>query len=607
MNYKNMAKAIVEAVGGDKNIKSVVHCATRLRFELFDNKLADEKKLEEIEGVQGVVFRTSQLQLIIGQGAVDECYKEVNELISLKEHSNGTKSKREFNIRSLLDIFLDTISSIFAPIIPAIVGSGMIMGVLYSLQVLEWVDPASGIFQLLNVFSNAAFYFLPMYLAFSSGKRFGCNPYVAAVLGAILIHPTFIGMVSAGTPIIDLGLFEITLQNYSSSVVPIIISVYFMSLIEKGLKRIVPKMVDIIVTPTLSLLIGGVVALWILGPLGQFAGNFVAEGFVWIYNQFGVLGGLFYGLTYPFILATGMQVAFTPIVVMNLESLGYDFMYPFSAASNAAMAAAALYVFFKTRDQDLKSIAGSTGISGLIGVTEPVLFGLVLKFKKVLFAVMAGGAAGGAIMGLFSVTYGGFGFVPFGTIILAFGPTFVYYMLGVSVSMIVTVVILHFTGYTTKLSGEYILNSPVKGNVISLSQVNDPTFAQGYLGNGIAVIPEDNIIYAPCNGKIVSLYHTKHAIGILSDDNVEILIHIGIDTVKMDGEGFISFVNEGDYIEASDKLVEFDTQLIKEKGFDPTVCMVITDSKNYTFQFSKTDGTTDNKDNLVYLSTKENA
>jgi len=605
MNYLKMAKSIIKAVGGSSNIKKVVHCATRLRLELFDNSIANQSELEVIEGVQGVVFRTSQIQLIIGQGAVEECYKNVIKLISMSSKNQEEKVKKEFNIKDLLSIFLETISSIFAPIIPAIVGSGMIMGILYSLQVATWIDPTSNLFQLLNVFSNAAFYFLPMYLAFSSGKKFGCNPYVAAVLGGILIHPTFISMLGSGDTFIKLGFIQIKLMNYASSVIPIILSTYFMSKVEKIVKRVVPKMIDIIVTPTVSLLLSGIVALWIIAPLGQYAGTFIANGFLDIYHIFGFFGGILYGISYPFILATGMQVAFSPITVMNLESLGYDFLYPFSAASNAAMAAAALYIFIKTKDNDLKSVAGSTGISGLIGVTEPVLFGIVLKFKKVLVAVMVGGAIGGGIMGLFNVTYGGFGFVPFGTIILAFGPTFIYYLIGVFAAMISAVVVLHFIGYENKedklTNAKAILYSPVAGQVMSLSKVSDPTFAQGYLGKGIAVIPSETTVYSPCNGKIIAIYPTKHAIGIRSDDNVEILIHIGIDTVKMNGEGFTNFVTDGEYIELGTKLASFDRHLIEEKGFDPIVCMVVTNSNQYELTFSKSNGQIDNVKELVYI------
>lgn len=455
MDYKIIALEIVEKIGGPKNINTLVHCATRLRFSLNDYNLINREGLERVEGVQGVVFRTNQLQVIMGQGVVDEYYNEIKRLIP-NTQNNKVKIKKEFSLKEILDIFLDTVSSIFAPVIPAIVGSGMIMGLLYSFQTLGWVDPASSLFQILNIFSNAAFYFLPMYLAFSAAQRFGSNPYVAAVLGGILIHPTLIQMVSEGNTLIELSFIKINLQNYSSSVVPILLSVYFMSYIEKILKKYVPKMIDIIVTPTLSLLITGIVALWILGPLGQFVGTYIAEGFLSIYERFSILGGFLYGLTYPFILSTGMQVAFSPITVMNLETLGYDFLYPFSAASNAAMATAAIYVFWKTEDKNLKSLAGSTGISGLIGVTEPVLYGLVLKFKNVLWSVMVGGAVGGAIMGLFKVTYGGFGFVPFGTIILAFGPTFPYYLLGVFTSMIVTIVILHFVGFENKETNKII-------------------------------------------------------------------------------------------------------------------------------------------------------
>lgn len=449
MDYNKTALEILNKVGGKSNVKNVLHCATRLRIEIADKSILDIEQLEKIEGVHGVVDRSGQLQFILGQGIVDEVYREFLSELGEEVLDDNVETEKVTDKKKLklLDLFLETVSSIFAPIIPAIVGSGMIMGLLYSGQVLGIVDPENGLIQLLNIFSNAAFYFLPMYLAFSSAQRFKCNPYVAAVLGAVLIHPTIIEMVNAGNATISLGFIKIVLQNYSSSVVPIIITIYFMSLVEKGLKKIVPKMIDIIVTPTLTIVITGIIALWILAPLGQFAGVLLADAIVFIHDKASWLAGLVLGLFYPFILATGMQVGMTPIIVMNLENLGYDFTYPFIAASNAAMAAGALYIMVKTKDKNLKGVASSTGISALIGVTEPVLYGLVLRFKKLLFAVMIGGGVGGLIMGIFKVQYMGFGFVPFGTIMLAFGDTFIYYLIGVAVSMIITVLILIYKGY----------------------------------------------------------------------------------------------------------------------------------------------------------------
>ncbi|WP_413810957.1 PTS transporter subunit EIIC [Streptomyces sp. OE57] len=489
------AREIVHSVGGAENVRELIHCVTRLRFNLVDNDLADRDRLGAIDGVQGVVSRGGQLQLVIGQGGVEEYYREVSAVLAAGTDDGldarpdarataaapGTpptdaKRPRRINLRRWFDALLETLSSIFAPIIPAIVGCGMIMGILFSMQTLGWVDPKSSAYQLLYTFSNAAFYFLPVILAFSCAQRFGAHPYVAAVLGAILIHPNFVALVNKGAGTVDLGLIHIGLRDYSSSIVPIILSVYFMSWVEKGLRRIVPKMIALIVVPTVSLLVSAFVALWILAPLGGTAGDFVAQGIYDLYTRFGFLGGIVLGALYPFILSTGMQVALTPIILSNLKTADHDFIYPVIACSNAAMAAAAIYVFIRSRDKELKQVAGSTSISAFIGVTEPVFFGIVIRFKKVLWAVMTGGAVGGGIMGALQVTYGGFGFVPFGTIILAFGSTFVFYMIGVGVSMLVTVAILHVGGYESRAKPAARVNEDASANV-SKATVSAPRSA----------------------------------------------------------------------------------------------------------------------------------
>ncbi|QLD12797.1 PTS transporter subunit EIIC [Microbacterium oleivorans] len=470
----DIARQIVDSVGGPANIRGLVHCVTRLRFDLVDDDRADRTRLQRIDGVQGVVSRGGQLQLIIGQGAVEERFADVQQVRSgAAGDSEATPSaspraearpeaapaapagrreasKKRRGPRQWFDALLQTLASIFAPIIPAIVGCGMVMGALYSFQLLGWIQPESSIYQLLWIVSNAAFYFLPIYLAFSCAQRFGCNPYVAAVLGGILVHPNIAALVQAGETSLDLGAVQIALRDYSSSIVPIILMVYLMSWVEKGVTRLTPKMIRLIVVPTVSLVVSAFIGLWVLAPLGGAVGDYVAQGIAWVYTTFGILGGLLLGAFYPFILSTGMQVALTPVILSNIQSTGGDFIYPVIATSNAAMAAAAAYIFIRSRDRSLKQVAGSTSISAFIGVSEPVLFGIVIRFKKVLWAVMAGGAAGGAIMGAFQVMYGGFGFVPFGTVILAFGPTFVFYMVGVVVAMAVTVTVLAVFGYESR-------------------------------------------------------------------------------------------------------------------------------------------------------------
>ena len=445
-DYSALAEAVIENVGGKANISYATHCVTRLRFNLKDRALVNPDEIKNVPGVLGAQWAGDQLQVIIGQGVADAydaiCQKTgLAKQAAVDENLDDIKPARDWSPKGILNMFLSTISSIIAPVIPAIVGCGLTQGILYSAQMFGWIDGSSETYNFLYTCAGTAFYFLPVLCAFSAGKRFGCNPYLAATLGALLIHPTFIGM--AGEAIQLFGVIPITMSKYSSTIIPSILCVYFMSWVEKGLKKIVPSMIDIIVTPLLSLLIAAVVGLAILAPLGGFLGEFVANGMLWLYGKSGLVGGALLAAIYPFRLATGMQVAFAPFTAINLATLGYDYFYPVTACSNAAMGACALYVYFKAKNKDVKALGLSTGITGLIGVTEPVLFGLVLKYKKILWAVMIGGAAGGAIMGFFTVEYYSFGFVPFGTIMLAFGPTFVYYMAGVIAAMVVSVLALH--------------------------------------------------------------------------------------------------------------------------------------------------------------------
>lgn len=449
--YTALAEQFINLIGGKENVVFFTHCVTRLRINIKDRGRVDVEGINNTVGVAGTQWSGEQLQIIIGSG-VNEAYDlicnvtQIEKEDAIQENLDGVKF--QWSVKHILDLFMETISSIFAPFIPAIVGCGLMQGLLYSIQSFGWIDAQSTAYVFLYTCANTAFYFLPILVAFAAGKRFKCNPYVAAALGAILIHPTFVAM--AGMQIDLFGIIPIDFQNYTSSVIPAILSVYFMSWVEKGLKKIVPNMIDIIVTPFVSLIVAAIVGFALLAPLGNFLGGFIANGAMWLYTTFGPLGGLVLAALYPFILATGMQVAMSPICLQNFTTLGYDVLYPCIAASNAAMAACAIYIFFKARNESVKSLGASTGITALIGVTEPVLFGLVLKYKKVLWATMIGGAAGGAVMGLFTVQYLSFGFVPFGTIVLAMTETFPSYLIGVGVSMVVALLALHFMKFEEK-------------------------------------------------------------------------------------------------------------------------------------------------------------
>lgn len=445
--YAELADKIVGLVGGKDNISYFTHCVTRLRFNVKDKGLVKKEEIEQIAGVIGTQWSGDQLQVIIGQ-QVGEVYAAICDCSGLSREDAVDENldahltgKRDFSPRHLFDLFFDTLSGIFAPFIPAIVSCGLLQGVLYSIQTFGWISADSVEYNFFYTCANTAFYFMPVLIAFSAGKRFKCNPYVAAALGAVLIHPTFVGM--AGQEIQLFGMIPITFANYSSTVVPAILTVYVASWIERACKKVVPAMVDIIVTPFVTFLVAAIIGFALLAPAGNFLGTFVAEGILWLYTTLGPVGGALCAAVYPFMLATGMQVAMSPITVQNLATLGYDFIYPCTAASNAAMAAVALYIFFKAKNQNVKSIGSSTGVTALIGVTEPVFFGLIAKYRKAMIATMAGGAAGGAVMGMFTVQYLSFGFVPFGTLPLAMTETFPYYMIGVCLAMVVAIIVMH--------------------------------------------------------------------------------------------------------------------------------------------------------------------
>ena len=442
--YECLVNHILELLGEKDNVLFFTHCVTRLRVNVKDKGLVQTEEIERTEGVMGVQWSGEQFQIIIGSG-VDSVYRAICEKHGLAMEKAVEEQldivKKPLTLKTVVPTLLDTLTSILAPIIPAIVACGLLQGVLYYVQSFGWLDPNSETYVFFFNCAQAAFYFLPVLIGYSAGQRFKCSPVLAATTCAILMLPAFSAM--AGTTIKLFGFLPITYAGYSSTVVPAILTVYFQSYIEKFCKKFVPKMIDIIVTPLITVMLSAVVGWALLAPIGGWLGVFVADAILWLYESLGPVGGAICGAIYPFMLMSGMQVAMSPLIAQNLSTLGYDFLYPVtSAASNSAMAICALYIFFRSKNEKTKSVGLSTGVTAMIGVTEPVLFGLITKYRKALIATVIGGAAGGAVMALFKVQYLSFGFVPFGTIVLAMTDTFWFYMLGVAVSMIVTVIAL---------------------------------------------------------------------------------------------------------------------------------------------------------------------
>lgn len=440
--FDKLSENFLTLVGGKENISYFTHCVTRLRVTVKDKSRVNKDDVEKMSGVIGTQWAGEQFQIIIGN-EVGDVYKAICDKYDLKEESaidENLDAPKNIGVKGLFSRLLETISSILAPVIPAIVACGLLQGLLYSFQSFGWIDPSSETYQFFFSCSTAAFTFLPVLVAYSAGKRFKTNQVLAATTAAIIMLPSLAAM--SGTSIKLFGIIPITYASYSSTVIPAIIITYFQSFIEKGCKRIVPKMIDIIVTPLVTVMVSAVVGWALLAPIGGWVGTFIANGVLWLYTTLGPVGGAICGAIYPFMLMTGMQVAMSPITVQNLATLGYDFIYPCTAASNAAMSICAIYIFLKSKNNDIKELGLSTGITGLIGVTEPVFFGVIAKYKKALIASMIGGAAGGAVMGMFTVQYLSFGFVPFGTIVLAMTETFPYYMIGVCLAIVVAFVMM---------------------------------------------------------------------------------------------------------------------------------------------------------------------
>ncbi|ASA19795.1 hypothetical protein B9T62_02610 [Paenibacillus donghaensis] len=439
---KRLAAQIVELVGGNGNIDMLTHCMTRLRFVLKDDGKAETDKLKATDGVMGVVNSGGQFQVVIGNG-VENVYNEVSRLTDNKTEeaaASGGKKKG-------LDRFFDALSAIFVPIIPAIAGAGMLKGLLALLVLFKWTSDQANTFIVLNTISDTVFYFLPVLLAFSAARKFGCNPMIAAAIGAVLLHPNFTGMVADGNVRIDFAGIPFTLMNYSASVLPILLGIWLMSYLEKFIKSWMPKSLDLVFTPLLTLIVIVPVILIVIGPLGIWCGNALSAGFSFLYDKFTFVAGALLGALYPLLVMTGMHYGLLPIMLQNLSTNGYDVILALCAAGNTAVAGVVFGVYLKVRNRSTKAIAASSTVSGIIGIIEPGLYGIVIKSKKTLAAVFAGGAAGGVIMGLFRVRNTGFGLNPLGGLPVFFGDTFVYYLIGIGVAFAVSAVTAYLAGF----------------------------------------------------------------------------------------------------------------------------------------------------------------
>ncbi|KMM59404.1 PTS beta-glucoside transporter subunit IIA [Bacillus glycinifermentans] len=611
MDYNKVSKDILQLVGGEENVQSVIHCMTRLRFNLYDNGKADRTKLENVPGVMGTNISGEQFQIIIGND-VPKVYKAMIANSGLSDAKAGQPSSQKKNV---LAAIFDVISGVFTPILPAIAGAGMIKGIIALAVTFGWMSEKSQAHTILSAIGDGAFYFLPLLLAVSAARKFGSNPYVAAAIGAAILHPDLTALLASGKSISFIGL-PVTAATYSSTVIPILLAIWIASYVEKWIDRITPTSLKLIFVPTFTLLIVVPVTLITVGPLGAIIGNYLSVGVNYLFQHAGLIAMILLAGTFSLIIMTGMHYALVPIMLNNIAQNGYDYLMPAMFLANMGQAGASFAVFLRSRNKKFKSLSLTTSITALMGITEPAMYGVNMRLKKPFVSALLGGAVGGAfygITGVASYIVGGNAGLP--GIPTFIGPTFVQAMIGLVIAFFAATIIAYLLGFEDIPSEEdeapakgeaaagEIIHSPLKGEVKALSEVDDATFSGEVMGKGVAIEPEEGAAVSPVSGTITTVFQTKHAIGITSGSGAEIIIHIGIDTVKLNGEHFTVHVKEGDAVSPGDLLVSFDMEAIKKSRYQLITPVIVTNTDRYeSIKPVKTSENVNVKEALLVLS-----
>ena len=615
-NYVKTAQEILSCVGGESNIVSAAHCATRLRLVLKDDSKIDFDALEKIDLVKGNFNNGGQFQIILGTGIVNKVYAEFIKIAHITEMTKEELKQQAAKKMNPVQKLLKTLADVFVPILPALVASGLLMGINNILtaqgmfvpgkSLVEAFPAIKDIAEMVNLFSNAGFTFLPVLIGFSAAKIFGATPILGAVIGAIMIHPDLMNGYGYGQALLDGTVpywhifgFSVAKVGYQGTVLPVIASAFCLAVIEKRLRKIVPAMLDNIVTPLLSVLLAGALTFLFIGPVMRGVGDMMTNAVMWLFFDLGALGGLIYGITYPLLVITGMHhslVTAETQILANIGTLGGSPTFAVVAAANCAQGAAALAVMCKSKnDPKMRSMASASGISSMLGITEPAIFGVNLKLRYPFYGALIGGGIGAAyatIMHVLSVSQG-----PCGVIgVICIRPDC---MLQFMVSMAIAIAsAFAATMFLGKVLGQKekerkpapeienkpvmriqiepgCIYAPVEGIAIPHTEIKDATFAAGVVGEGVGIIPTKGEVVAPFDGQISMFFDTKHAIGLISDEGVEILIHVGVNTVELNGKHFTPLKQSGDKVKAGDRLLEFDMEAIKAAGYDLTTAVLV--------------------------------
>ncbi|MEB7887309.1 PTS beta-glucoside transporter subunit IIABC [Serratia fonticola] len=603
MKYQELASEILAGVGGRDNVKSLVHCATRLRFKLQEQSKADAEALKKNPGVIMVVESGGQFQVVVGNH-VGEVYNALNAQLGAGEEmpANAQEDKQE----NLLSRFIDVVSGIFTPLLGVMAASGILKGFLALSLACGWLLESSGTYKLLFASSDALFYFLPIMLGYTAGKKFGGNVFVTMAIGGALTHPLMMGAFEAAQlpgaqPEYFLGI-PITFINYSSSVIPIIFAAWVSCRLEPLFNRVLHSALRNFVTPLMCLVITVPLTFLLIGPAATWLSLMLANGYQAIYAFNPIVAGAFMGAAWQVCVIFGLHWGLIPLMLNNMSVFGRDTLSPLLLPAVMGQVGATLGVMLRTRDAKLRVMAGSAVTAGIFGITEPAVYGVTLPNKRPFIFGCIGGALGGAVIGYFHTATYSFGLVSiftFAQIIPAggFDATVLGAIAGTLVSFVFATIASYLFGLVppaeqpaeaapapapqASLNRKQQVTSPIAGDIIPLEQVQDATFASGLLGKGVAIMPHQGRVVAPVNGCVASLFKTKHAIGIESDEGAEVLIHVGIDTVKLNGLHFTAHIKEGDRVKQGDLLIEFDQEAIRAAGFDTTTPIIISNSDDY--------------------------
>ena len=622
MDYRKTAQEILGYVGGSKNIVSAAHCATRLRLVIADNSKADKEAIENVDGVKGVFEASGQLQIILGTGTVNKVF---DEFIAIAGITASTKAEAKEAATEKQNWFMKAIKllgDIFVPIIPAIVASGFLMGIMNALDFMNAngflaIDTSSSIYVFANLFSNIAYTFLQILIAFSAAKAFGANQYLGAVIGMIMINPSLQNAYTVATEGVQqtqsvfFGLYHIDMVGYQGHVIPVIIAVWILSVLEKKLHKVVPAALDLFVTPLVSVFVTGYLTLSIVGPIFVWGENAILGAIQWMLTLPLGLGSLIMGGLYAPTVVTGIHQMYTAIDIGQLAKYGVTYWLPLASAANVAQGAAALAVGVKSKDQKIKSLALPSSLSAFMGITEPAIFGVNLRFFKPFIAGCIGGGCGALYASLVHLGAKGTGVTGIFGILLCLNQPLQYIIemaISVGVAFVISFIIYKDkepatqTAKTeaavenketevnveeTESSAERTVSveeitSPVNGTVVPTAEVADETFASEMLGTTVAVEPADGKIVAPCDGEVMNIFETGHAVCIATECGAELLIHIGIDTVSMEGKGFVKKVEDGAKVHKGDVLIEADLDEIRAAGHPATTMMILTNADDFS-------------------------